>query len=434
MKKIIFLLLVFTFTLLGNDFDGVIHLHVNNFKKVYNMVDENPVVNSFFAEKSFSVFKESKLYLRLADELNAINSGNNIFTDDFLKKLDEKPFDLYLMDIGTLNFLAKIELNEVQLISLTSIDLSKLTFATEKGYKIYKKENIFLCFVKDKNVILVSNSDKNIKDFILNKNKYETLTLKEGFENFMYIDMSKVNQTPYLTSYWFTKDSKQLENVKNISVYFNADEKNFTEKGEIVYEKKDELKFYNKELNINSSITLLNILKSFEFTPFPADSNLHLYQRVYDIDKKSELILGNFNGDIESLKALLLKSNSAIKFTEIKSTDNKTYFELNYGLMNKDVVYFKLEGNLITISQNKDLINTGIKENQNLQYVKIDKKGFSFIKEMLKKQDAVVPSQNFTYSEFLNNFLSLYFDKLETFEYSLSEKEGKFEFFTKILF
>ena len=341
MKKIIFLLLVFTFTLLGNDFDGIIHLHVNNFKKVYSIVDENPVVKSFFAEKSFSVFKESKLYLRLADELNAINNGNNIFTDDFLKKLDEKPFDLYLMDIGTLNFLAKIELNEVQLISLTSIDLSKLTFATEKGYKIYKKENIFLCFVKDKNVILVSNSDKNIKDFILNKNKYETLSLKDGFENFMYIDMFKVNQTPYLTSYWFTKDSKKLENIKNVSIFFNADGKNFTEKGEIVYDKKDEIKNYNKELNVNYSVNLLNVIKSFEFAPFSADSNLHLYQRTYDIDKKSELILGNFNGDIESLKAFLLKNNPAAKLV-----DNKTYFEFNYGLMNKDVVYFKLEGNL----------------------------------------------------------------------------------------
>lgn len=429
MKKIIFLLLVFTFTLLGNDFDGIIHLHVNNFKKVYSIVDENPVVKSFFAEKSFSVFKESKLYLRLADELNAINNGNNIFTDDFLKKLDEKPFDLYLMDIGTLNFLAKIELNEVQLISLTSIDLSKLTFATEKGYKIYKKENIFLCFVKDKNVILVSNSDKNIKDFILNKNKYETLSLKDGFENFMYIDMFKVNQTPYLTSYWFTKDSKKLENIKNVSIFFNADGKNFTEKGEIVYDKKDEIKNYNKELNVNYSVNLLNVIKSFEFAPFSADSNLHLYQRTYDIDKKSELILGNFNGDIESLKAFLLKNNPAAKLV-----DNKTYFEFNYGLMNKDVVYFKLEGNLLTITQNKDLINTGIKENTNLQYIKIDKKGFSFIKEMLKKQDSTVPSQNFTYSEFLNNFLSMYFDKINTFEYSLSEKEGKFEFFTKILF
>jgi len=28
----------------------------------------------------------------------------------------------------------------------------------------------------------------------------------------------------------------------------------------------------------------------------------------------------------------------------------------------------------------------------------------------------------------------MYFDKINTFEYSLSEKEGKFEFFTKILF
>ncbi len=415
---ILFFLPAFLFS-----YDGMIHLHVSNLNSFYRNMQNNKIFKKISKSKNWNNFKSSKLYFRLFEDIKKMDPDNKILNFKNIEKIPETPMDFYLINIENETFIAKIKLEKSQLTALTNIDFVKMESTVFLNRKIYKYQEIYIS--QENSYLYISNSSKYLKDFIGNNNSYDTnIKLKDKYKNYIYLNLSKINKTPYLRNYWFT-NFKDFYDFKSVIINFNLTDKIFEENGIIELDREN----YNSDnlmvTDDRFKIMLFNAEGKFQISPFIKNKKIKIYSLIAN-DFKTKVYLAKYTGSkpfYDFLKEMLPSA---------KVVKNK-FIEYHYGLMNRKTIFIKTIDNYLLFSDNVELLkDIKLKKSNNLyQLIKIsDFKNIS--NELVKLSE--LDKNNYSYNIYLNSYLLNYMN-LKYFEFtSVLNNKKKIEFKTKIIF
>jgi len=421
-----FLILFLIFPCFLFSFDKVIHLHLDNLNSFYKNAENNKILKSVYKSSGWTSFKNSKLFIRLSNNANKVDPNGKLLSLKTVKKIPGGSLDFYLTNIEEQYFVAKLKLDKAQSAALLNIDFeksSKIVFL-EKTIISYQKLSIVL---EDDN-LYISNKLEHLKNYFKDLKSMKTLNKKEGFRNFISIDMESVNKTPYLKNYWFN-NLKNFSNITNAEIHFNIDKKSFVEEGLLSLKNSSEKAIEEREkvntIDNKFKIKLFNKEGSFQIAPFVKEKNIKIYSMVSN-DFKSNIYLATYTGKDDFI-AFLKKINASAK---IVTGDIIKY---SYGLMNKKTVYIKLIKSSVLLSENmEDLNKIKLKEETSI-LKEISITDFTNISKQISSLSKL-NKNNYSYNDFLKSFLNNY-TKIKSFNFQLKHKDNnKLEFKTKILF
>jgi len=415
--KIFLLIVIFIFSQFLSAYDALIHLHLKNINKIYKTVSSNKILNKIKTSKEWNDFLNSKLYLRLSEDINSFDPNHKILNFKNLSMLPEGSFDLYLTNIGNETFTIDLKLDKSQAYALLNTDVSKLEQIPFNDSNIYIKDSLYFYFKN--NHFYLSNNLKEFKKFLNENKNYE----KNLNKNFLYLNIKEIKKTPYLKTYWFT-EKLNFENFNSVYIEFELTEKSFTEKGVINLD----MKIGNKDLKIiegNYGINIFNTDMNLKFPVLNEMKNIKIYNMVSnDLNKKLYLAYGNIS-DIEKF----LKN----KYPSMKNSKTDKYIKFRFGLLNKDVLYLKkIDDKNILFSNDEELINkVKLIKNKNL-IKKTELKNPSIISAYIKTLSKN-NIQNYSFENFRKGFLNNYF-KIKYFIYQSYSENEKINFSTEIKF
>ncbi|MBN2694324.1 hypothetical protein JXR93_06645 [bacterium] len=401
-------------------FSGFVHLHTDDFKNSFPLLKSNKIWVNLQKNDSYKEFKNSKLYLRLSDEFERINKDHDYITEDFLSTIPASKADFYLMDIGSLSFLISLEIDKAQMETISNLNSENLPNKKIGDYDVFEKGGIFISFYKNKT--LIASDVKFISEYIKDGKSYETIKPEKGFSNSLYLDMDKILSTPYLKTYWFTRDKSPLLNTKEVSISFNLTKKEFSEVGEIVYSSPITEGESGKKIELDSIFSVINTSEPFSWKIFDK-----IKFTSYSSTNSAEIVFAPYSGTIDDLKKMVLEKHRVSVWKE-----NAGVVEINYGVLNRDKLFLSLkDGNLLISTDSSLITKAKIVDTTSIKEINI--KGSSFIKK-ISAETSQKEKINITYANFINNFVVPYLSNINNFEHKYFLKEGKAFFETKIKF
>ena len=418
--KLLILFLIFPVFLFS--FDKMIHLHLDDLNSFYKNAENNRILKGIYKSEAWKDFKNSKIFIRLKNNIKQIDPNKKIINLDTVKKVPSGSLDFYLINIEEQHFVAKLRLDRSQSTALLNIDfekLEKLVFLNKSIYS-FQKLNIVL----EDDHLYISNNLDSLKNYFKGEKSIKKIDKKEDYTNFLSINMEKINKTPYLRNYWFS-NLKNFSNIMSAEIYFKLNKKSFEEKGVLLLKSSTEPREKIDSIENNFKIKLFNIDGNFQIAPFVKEKDLKIYSMVSN-DFKSNVYLAKYIGKAGFLE-FLKKLNASAELTK------GDIIKYNYGLMNRKLVYIKLINSSVLLSENlEDLKKIKIKEESEI-LKEISITNFKAISKKLSKLSKLNDS-NYSYTVFLTSFLKNY-TKIKSFNFQLKQKDNnKLEFKTKILF
>jgi len=417
------LFILFVFPIVVFTYDGMIHLHINDLGLFYKNMSNNKVFLNIKNTDAWGGFEYSKLYKRLFQDIEKIDPSNKILNFKNFKKLPNRLFDFYLMDIENESFVAKVKLEKSQSSALINIDLNKLKKISFMDKIVYTYHKIYLVF--DDDYLYLSNNLSYLKLYLKDSNSFNTKVVMESkYKNYIYLNIKKIKKTPYLNNYWFTS-LKDFNDLDSVIVEFNLNNKYFEEQGTAIVNNNSKNIEKLKVIDGDFKIKLFNSIAQFKVVPFNETKGLKVYSMVSN-DFNSILYLAKYNSNVDFKKYLKSLSASAVL------VENKI-LEYHYGVMNRKIIYIKRFDDYVLFSNDIKLFkDIKLKDSGDL-YQKIEIFNFKNIsKEIFKISE--IENNNYSYNIFLSGYLNNYM-KIKSFIFNVNIKDrNKLKFNTKIIF